>query len=62
MKYIDSQTDWCSDKKLDDSNCIEAQYDPCTKSGLLSFDNDMVKNESLKKDIYFFAKRIEIQF
>ena len=37
---------------------ITGIYDPCTKSGLLSFDNDMVKNESLKKDIYFIFRFI----
>ena len=54
LNYIDEQTNL--EDLLNNTNLIEGKYDPCTKSGLITFDNYRSKVETLKKNVYYIFK------
>lgn len=52
IKYIDS-FEYLDEIK---NTIIEGKYDPCIKSGLISFSNIVPKDETIKKDIYYLFR------
>ena len=51
IKYINDYDSM--DNILDYYEYFEGKYEPFTKSGLITFDNNIPKNESFKNDIYY---------